>query len=292
MVVAIIIFYFTASDHETPSIKNSKIDTSLTNHDSLHTRTSVPNRIIDKEKNHTKPTDINKIYEQIKSTDWHQRHIAIWNAYHLAKSGELNDISLFVQTLDDPDPRNRRAAVEIIGELKIFSQLELVKKALQDSDSFVRGAAAISLGKLKDRSSLTLLKHYSENKNLHPREKEQIFLARLMLADPEIDKEVMDQLANQGNPWIRAHAVELIGHSRRIWFVPKLVELLNDSTETGDVISGSDEKKGCQSHRVKVRDTVVEVLQKLTKKSFHYDIWASEQEQRKVLKKIKEQLLE
>ncbi|GAB2809018.1 hypothetical protein GCM10022221_02950 [Actinocorallia aurea] len=61
----------------------------------------------------------------------------------------MSDLTLFEEHLRDPDPRVRRAAVELLGEIAPSGAGDALAWALADPDATVRAAAALALATLR-----------------------------------------------------------------------------------------------------------------------------------------------
>ncbi len=222
------------------------------------------------------------------SKDWHERHLDLWNLYHLTKRCAGGDLASFRRALaEDPDPRNRRAAAECLGVLGTASEATALRTALEDPDPFVRGAAAVALGRLRDLGSLDSLKTAIEKVSVHPLEREHLFISLFMLADREAEREMMDRLASP-SPAVRARAVLLVGQAGRREYLPVLLKFLDDASETGEVEHRCAPEEACGKRVRKVRDAAVEALAALSGEPLSCDPWATEAEQADALESIRD----
>jgi len=100
--------------------------------------------------------------DPVASATWHERHVALWRAF-VERTPDLGP--RLQSALQDIDPRNRRAAAEILGfavGLDRSTAVEALRARLEDADPFVREATVTSIGQLRARELV------DELHRLHP----------------------------------------------------------------------------------------------------------------------------
>jgi uncharacterized protein (TIGR03382 family) len=185
---------------------------------------------------------------------WRERHVALW-AHYAARAPTIDAEAL--RLLHDEDPRNRRAAAEILGLLgrKKPAVSRALEERLRDDDAHVRDAALTSLGTCGDASSAEVLRQFRAVSTAELRRR----AALVSLGDP-VEAAALETDLGSTTSLVRADATTILGLAGGAQRARRLLTLLGDDAPTGRWLRrGEVPEEGPQ----RVRHVAAEALEHL-----------------------------
>jgi len=143
---------------------------------------------------------------------------------------------------------------------------EILRENLDDPSSHVRVSVIQRLGQAQDKESIKRFKEMLDS-NEPPEVKGMLMLTLERLGADDTNK--LMELADKGEPYVRAYAIEVLARKKHKELIPKLIEMLDDKTET--TISGKyeDEKVIVYTARGStIQQTAIYGLESITGEKF------------------------